>query len=164
MSTILPHKTRLWQKQKQTSSLFFGEFSPWIFPYICRLISWTQNWLFHFMTPSQLPLSGWLLVGNEGPSTFTLVYLGFSNLHSLLRRVGPAVNFWRGGRKLQLQEQGAARSILFKISWGLTPRIPKDGGRGKLPKVDLLVHGVTVWLYGCQPKNNGKTPKSSICS
>ena len=47
-------------------------------------LDFTQNVLFHFMTPSQLPFSGWVLVGNEGPSTFTLVYLGFSNLHSLL--------------------------------------------------------------------------------
>ena len=27
--------------------------------------------------------SGWPLVGNEGPSTFTLVYWGFMNPHSL---------------------------------------------------------------------------------
>ena len=32
--------------------------------------------------------TGWPLVGNEGPSTFTLVYWGFMNPHSL--RVGPA--------------------------------------------------------------------------
>ncbi len=34
------------------------------------------------------PSTSWPLVGNEGPSTFTLVYWGFMNPHSLL--FGPA--------------------------------------------------------------------------
>ncbi len=90
-----------------------------------------------------LNITGWPL-GNEGPSTFTLVYWGFMNPHSL--RVGPAswLPFYAW---FFTYEQ-----VIFKGNLG-TPELHKFFSWSELRKKSLpSIHWQWKWLPNRSPK------------